>query len=60
MKTETIWDIGIKRKNAISFLLYNPGMPSDIINLCLDYIDALANEQDILIRQHETASLFSK
>jgi hypothetical protein len=57
MKLETIRDINLKRKNAISFLLNNPGLPSNIIDLCLIYIDALANEKDLMITLQENELL---
>jgi hypothetical protein len=53
MEVEEIWDITIKRKKIIAFLLDNPGLSSIITNLCLDYIDILENERYILIEQQE-------
>lgn len=53
MKLETIREINLRRKTVISFLLNNPGLPSNVIDLCLIYIDALANERDLMITLQE-------
>jgi hypothetical protein len=49
MELEDIIEVNLKRKNAIQFLLNNPGLPSNVIDLCLVYIDALADEKDLII-----------
>ena len=53
MGEATICEITLKRKMVISFLLSNPNLSHNNINIFLDYIDALTNEQDFLIKQQE-------
>jgi hypothetical protein len=56
MAVEEIWNITIKRKKLIAFLLDNPGLSTIVTNLCLDYIDVLENERYLLIEQLERNS----
>jgi hypothetical protein len=56
MKPEDLIDINLKRKNAILFLLNNPSLPSNVIDLCLVYIDALADEKNLIITALEKSN----
>ena len=59
METNLILNITLKRKKIISFLLNTPNLPSNIINLCLGCIDALAVERDLLIKHKDQEAFLS-